>query len=217
MQRLIAAAVMVGLGFIGIEARAQQAATSVQLPTFSYFGVATTVSVPDRGGAYLGGVNRASGGMRQFGAPLLPFGNRSRGSSRGASGMSVSVWIHDHQAMDEALLAQPTPYRSALASPRQPDPWAQRLAAGEESTSGQAVASVEEIRRRQAAAAQTRATEAQNFFERGRKAEAEGKANVAKIYYQMVARRDSGTLKDEAIARLEALRGGAASVARREP
>ena len=52
---------------------------------------------------------------------------------------------------------------------------------------------------------QTRASEAVEFFERGERAEAEGKANVAKIYYQMAARRAEGELKDLVAAKLDAL------------
>ena len=51
----------------------------------------------------------------------------------------------------------------------------------------------------------TRAREAADFFQRGRKAEEAGKTGVAKIYYQMAARRDSGQLKAQIGLRLEAI------------
>ena len=68
-----------------------QVPATVQLPTYSFFSVGTSVSVPDRGSAYLGGVNRASTGSSEFGIPLRPFGNRSYGSQRSASSPSTAV------------------------------------------------------------------------------------------------------------------------------
>jgi len=195
-------------------ARAQQnRATSVQLPTYSFFSTSTTVSVPDRGSVYMGGINRARSGSRQFGAPLLPFGNRAMGSSRGAAGTRVSVWVHDFEAMDEALLNQPTAFNGYGKRPLAAEPWRRRLAESQDSSGAQSAPSVEDARQQRLAAQQTRANEALVFFERGQKAEEAGKANVAKIYYQMVARRADGELKDRALARLEAIRGNKASVA----
>src|SRR5207244_3656119 len=48
-------------------------AQTVQLPTFTFFSVGTTVSVPDQGAAFLGGVNRASQGRNEFGIPGMAF------------------------------------------------------------------------------------------------------------------------------------------------
>jgi len=45
--------------------------TTVQLPTFSFLSVATTVSVPDGGSVLLGGVKRLSEGRNEFGVPIL--------------------------------------------------------------------------------------------------------------------------------------------------
>jgi general secretion pathway protein D len=53
--------------------------TTVQLPTFSYVTVTTTVSVPDGGTVLLGGIKRLSEGRNEFGVPLLnklPYINR---------------------------------------------------------------------------------------------------------------------------------------------
>jgi general secretion pathway protein D len=53
--------------------------TTVQLPTFSFVSVTTTVSVPDGGTVLLGGVKRLSEGRNEFGVPLLskiPYINR---------------------------------------------------------------------------------------------------------------------------------------------
>jgi len=53
--------------------------TTVQLPSFAIFSVATTVSVPDGGTVLLGGIKRLSEGRNEFGVPLLskiPYVNR---------------------------------------------------------------------------------------------------------------------------------------------
>jgi general secretion pathway protein D len=53
--------------------------TTVQLPTFSFVTVTTTVSVPDGGTILLGGIKRLSEGRNEFGVPLLnklPYINR---------------------------------------------------------------------------------------------------------------------------------------------
>jgi len=175
----------------------------VQLPTYSFFSVGTSVSVPDRGSAYLGGVNRASTGSSEFGIPLRPFGNRSYGSQRSASNMSVSAFIHDFDALEESLLGQSASGfalqprgRTAAPSRLEPRP----------GFAPQPASSVSDLRRELAREQLTRDEEAASFFERGRAAEEAGKANVAKIYYQMAARRASGGLKDQIAARLESLR-----------
>jgi len=53
--------------------------TTVQLPTFSFVTVTTTVSVPDGGTILMGGIKRLSEGRNEFGVPLLnkiPYINR---------------------------------------------------------------------------------------------------------------------------------------------
>lgn len=85
----------------------------VQLPSYNFTTVGTTVSVPDGGAAYLGGIYRASEGSTTRGVPLIPFKNRAIGRSLGASTMSVTATIIDHAAMDEALLAEAAAKRAA--------------------------------------------------------------------------------------------------------
>lgn len=53
--------------------------TTVQLPTYSFISVTTTVSVPDGGTVLLGGIKRLSEGRNEFGVPMLnklPYVNR---------------------------------------------------------------------------------------------------------------------------------------------
>jgi len=191
----------------------------VQLPTFSQFSIGTTVSVPDRGSTYLGGIKRSADGRSTFGAPLLPgrpFLNTAIGSERSASSMHVNVWIHDFEAMDRYLLDQPSrggggglvttaPIGGGDDSQAGgPVDWASApkpSADGGESPLG----SVAEERQRRARKQTQAASEAERFFERGQVAEAEGKSSVAKIYYQMAARRATGPLKGKLTAKLEAI------------
>lgn len=85
-----------------------QAPTVVQLPTFHFFSISTTVSVPDGGDAFLGGIGLNSSGRVERGIPGLPsqpFTNVATGSSTGAAMASVHAEIQDLEAMDRAVLA----------------------------------------------------------------------------------------------------------------
>jgi hypothetical protein len=203
---------------------AQQPGSAVQLPTVSFFGGSTTVSVPDGGSALFGGVNRASSGRTQFGVPLAPFApfrNSAIGSNRGASNLRVTATIHDFEAMDAYLLGQgavggtaPPVGAAAMGKMLLPRGGAAgrswQLAAP---AAAVPAASVVQVQAQRAVAERSKADEAADFFARGQQAEADGKPNVAKIYYQMVARRDAGALAQLAADRLSALDSGAAQVA----
>jgi len=182
-----------------------QAPTTVQLPTFSFFTVQTTVSVPDSGGAYLGGLGRAADGSRTRG--FGPLKNRGLGSTRGASGMSVHAQIIDQHEMDQAILAEAAAKRGNSA--------AGLAGAAGEGSRGEAFESVAVIREQNIAAAAQNVREAAAYLAKARQAEAEGKLSVAKIYYQMVVRRDAGSLKEQAQGRLAAIGVKAAVVATR--
>jgi len=71
--------------------------TTVQLPTFSFVTVTTTVSVPDGGTVLLGGIKRLSEERREFGVPMLnklPYINRlfrNVGIGRETSSMMLMV------------------------------------------------------------------------------------------------------------------------------
>ena len=227
MNRILCLAAVGGL-FTGGEVFAQQqpvVPTTVQLPSFSFFSVNTTVSVPDSGGAYLGGVNRARDGSTTRG-----FGNRGIGSDRLASGVSVHATIIDHDELDKAVLAE----AAARRGPADPDvAKAEHLSRhvgrepGIAATSGRAIGpasvpgaapleeSVAAIRAHNKAAAEAQAGEAAKYFAQAQQAEADGKPAVARIYYQMAARRDDGQLKRAALARLAALAEKKISVAKR--
>ena len=132
--------------------------------------------------------------------------------------------------MDQALLNMPSPDGVAqsfrITSPAFPDvpatvaggsPQRNLALAGKWRAEPDAPPPVNDLAAEQAnrAARQaTRADEADSFFARGQQAEADGKPAVAKIYYQMAARRATGDLKQQAQARLDALSGRTTAVAK---
>ena len=77
------------------------------------------------------------------------------------------------------------------------------------SSAARAAPSVAEARRLHAAETASQNEEAMKYVELARGAEASGKPSVAKVYYQMAARRASGGLKAQILSRLEALQGHA--------
>lgn len=89
---------------LGVSAACADAQVVLQQPVVGVTGVQTVVSVPDGGSAYLGGVSRARDSRAAYG--LAPFGS-SRGRDLSRSAMDVRVTIHDFEAMDRRLLAQP--------------------------------------------------------------------------------------------------------------
>jgi hypothetical protein len=228
-MRFIIAAFVAGFLVLLTQTASSQ---TVQLPTFQFFSVSTTVSVPDNGGAFMGGINRAASGGNEFGVPGLAFPgfqNRSFGQEMSASNVWAHVTIHDFDAMDQAILNSPSPNDFAGTStsrwntnfdvpavPRavsafRPD--AVDLAGSwraERPVPATNVAAEEADRDARRA---TRSSEADNYFAHAQKAEADGKPNVAKIYYQMAMRRASGDFKQQVQARLDALNGRSSAVA----
>lgn len=191
---------------------AQAPATTVQLPTFSVFTVSTTVSVPDGGGVFLGGVNRAADGRVERGVPGVPFRNRSIGSTRSASGMHVSATIIDHKEMDEAILAEAAAKRGgAPLVADKPVTLASDVIAGSRGpgrdSAGSGDLSVAEIRRQQAAETGTQSAEGLAYLAKAEQAAKEGKAGLAKVYYRMAATRLTGNAAKQALDGAKALAG----------
>ena len=225
MQRLVVCVAVVGVLAVGSSARGQaQVPTTVQLPTFRFFTVQTSVSVPDGGGAYLGGMKNArdSSLTRGFG----PFRNRGIGSDRGAGGMSVHATIIDLKEMDDAILAEAAAGRPGAAAfdadAARAELLSRHVGKTFASTTARAASappplteSVAAIRAQNAAAAEARSAEAAQYFAKAELAETEGKPAVAKYYYQMVARRDQGQLQQQALERIAAIDGKSKSAANR--
>ena len=113
MSRCVTASMAGLILFVGLQSA--QAQIAVQQPVVGVFGVRTTVVVPDRGAALLGGVQSAASSRSQFG-PLRT--GYSLGLSRQSSTASVHVYIHDFQAMDEELLAAARPKPVSRIEPR---------------------------------------------------------------------------------------------------
>src|SRR5262245_49324472 len=97
---------------LGCFTTAAHAQTAVQLPSFSFTTVNTTVTVPDQGSALLGSVNRAREGSVSRGVPILGkvpfvnrgFNNRAIGRDVSALQMRVHATIINLDELDEAVL-----------------------------------------------------------------------------------------------------------------
>ena len=189
---------------------------TIQLPTFSYTTVSTSVLVPDRGSTSLGGFGGSSSGSNSLGLPggAGPlFRSRSIVRSSGASNISVHVTIIDHRLWDDAVMASVPRGRVSSADQRRADWLSANVACSEPlpayvsaSNSGSRIASLEDIRRRNEAITAQRVAEANDYFREGKRAEAEGKAGTARVYYQMASRRAEGPMLEEIKLRLAALR-----------
>jgi len=220
---VLAAILMPGLAWA--QGYGPQPATTVQLPTYNFFTVSTSVSVPDRGATYLGGVNRAASGRNEFGAPFLPK-NRSIGSTVSASGMQVSATIIDLTELDQQVLASGTTdlagpaiaahRNSGLAGPGVAGPGLvlppaadpkqlRELQQAQHSSAGQAASSLSAIRGQQALAAAEQQKEAGDLFQKGQAAEVAGKKSVALVYYRMALRRSSGDFHEIIQAHIQSL------------
>lgn len=211
MRTILAAA---AAGFISIACASSacgqgNAPTTVQLPTFSFFTVQTAVSVPDSGGAYLGGISRGYNSSTTRGLPfwsktpwLSPLAtSRGIGSGASAGGVSVHATIIDHEELDRAVLSEAAARRSA---PSETDLKAERLT--REARSDGPPASVAEIRRQQAAEDEARAEQAATLMAKAREMEAANKPGQARIYYRMASRHADAQLQQEIAQRLAALK-----------
>lgn len=155
-----------------ISANSAFAQIAVQQPVIENFSVGTTVSVPDRGSALLGGVGSAAS-SRTITGPLRS--GTSLGLTRQASTASVHVYIHDFEAMDAALLNSAEPAPASRIDPR----IARRLQPRE-----MAVVKSETS----AGPSESAIREAERLAEQ---AERRGKPAVAKLHWQRAAKHGS--------------------------
>ena len=102
-------------------------------------------------------------------------------------------------------LSKPQPQQAA--SKPQPILGGGGGSAGDNSSADRGDLSVADIRRQQASETSSEDAELASWLERARGAEAAGKANVAKIYYKMAARRATGEVKQQVIDKLRELSG----------
>lgn len=203
----------------------QLAAQAVQLPTYGQFGVSTTVSVPDQGSILLGGIRQGAEGSVSRGLPGLGplFRNRASGRSIGNSQVVLSATIIDHQELDEAVLAaaRQLPRREVsaaeLARQQRADFMTANITRGtvsslatiresrETETTRTTNPSIEQVQQASQLAMERRAREARDYLQKGRQAEADRKLGVAKIYYQMAARRADEPLRQQLLGRIQYL------------
>jgi hypothetical protein len=211
MRTLVVVAIpLTFLGWVTSAAAQNNAPTTVQLPTFSFFTVQTTVSVPDSGGAYLGGISRGYNSSNTRGLPfwsktpwLSPLG-ASRGIASGAStgGVSVHATIIDPRELSEAVLSE--------AAARRAPPSEAELKAGELTRNtrddGPPAGSIAAIRAQHAAEDRVRDERAAELVAKAREMEAANKPGQAKIYYRMALRHASDQLQQQIAQRLAALK-----------
>ncbi len=147
---------------------------TVQQPVVRSTSIGTTVSVPDRGSTFLGGVNSAESFRQSYG-PLRT--GTSRGYGLSAGSMSASVYIIDLQAMDEAILN---------SVPDSPVPPSMRTRNSSSS-----------LRNETARQAPSVAEKVANFERMARDAEAAGKTGVARLHWQMAAKYGSAVAQEK--------------------
>lgn len=177
---------------------------TVQQPAFGRFSVGTTVSVPDRGRALLGGVSRAGEGRKRYGF-FQP--GSSVGLFREHSGVSAGVYIHDLRAMDEWLLNQGRANRAGDGGrllTRNASHAYRQLTGGRAATQNLPSATTARSARVSRPAASSvfgGEDPASKFYNLGRRAEERGKLSLARLHYRMAAKHGS------ALARAKLSRG----------
>ena len=184
---------------------------TVQQPVVGFTSVNTTVSVPDSGGAYLGGVGQFADGERLVG----PFRPGSVGGSMHAhSGMSAHVWIHDPAEMDRRLLLGARTPAPPLADPYAENARRQLVRGSADASKWQAAAprpnrpAAQDRRVRESALA-----EGARHYQLGRRAEERGQPGVARLHYRAAERHGSIAAR-ERLAALDTPAAIAPSVAR---
>ncbi|HEV3136493.1 MAG TPA: hypothetical protein VGZ26_01290 [Pirellulales bacterium] len=197
-----------GIFLFALTFAASGSAQTIQLPSFTSFSVDTTVLVPDSGRAATAGTKRASSASSNFGG--FPK-QRAAGVNRQAAGMSVLAKIHDPFEVDTAFLQQAAA-RHATAND---DGAAARTApappsGGARLAGDPGLRSVAEIERQRTNKSVAQQHEAFALYEKGRQAQAVGKAGVAIVFFRSASHRATGTLKQEIDADLKALNASAA-------
>ncbi|MEO8496912.1 MAG: hypothetical protein ABI614_17715 [Planctomycetota bacterium] len=193
----------------------------VQLPTYQVFSVGTTVSIPDRGAAYLGGVTRGAWGSSSSGVPGLSqvpglnrlFTNRGIGSSVSSSHAYATATIIDHAEMDRMLLEEAAARRGEPVAASETDRRAAFLSAfvakrPTTSVADPAIADSEDagdFAARLAAAESEYEAEMAACLQRAEAAVAAGRLGAARCCYNVLIRRGSDEQKRFAAERLTAL------------
>jgi hypothetical protein len=119
-------------------------AQTVQLPTFEFFGAATTVVVPNQGEiAVVGHGGRM--GMRDRAA----LASSGRGGARAIRGIGISAVVHDLAELDRQVLAQAARMRPLVTAPSRSSASSARPKTSDPSSAARPEMSLREIRRLQ--------------------------------------------------------------------
>lgn len=182
--------------------QSSSAQISVQQPVVESIGVATTVTVPDRGAVHLGSLGIARDARIFFGPGngLFPRGS-TLSQERSHSGLSLHATIQDLSEMDRALLdkpagAPPLPFEKVLhgagpVSYQHGIEKAPRPSAPVSNFSG----SIADRKAYKASpllqAGRTAQRVSQRYLQQGIQAEKRGNRSLAKIYYRLAVRNGS--------------------------
>lgn len=216
---------LVSLGILSLCCWRPVVGQVLMLPTQRTFSASTSVLVPDRGMAHLGSISYAREGSVTRGIPGLAqlpmagrlFRNQAIGRELGHAGAAVTATIIDLRELDEQVLASArVPVLSAeeLQLARKADFLNRNVARqGTQSpplrarveTRPSNRSSVAEIRRQNQLATLQRQQEAAEYLQRARQLDSQGKVGVARIYYQMAARRITGSEQQVILDRLQTL------------
>ena len=171
--------------------------SNIQLPVFSGMNLRMKITVPDRGEASPASVNNtvtASQSLPIPGMNNVPGVNRltenqAFGLETAKSPSTVSAWIRDYAAMESALNAEEVAKANGGAAESAPP--VPGVAARDRSTSSATYGdeSLTSIRARQSQEDAKLEKEVSDLIAQGDAAKAAGKPGVAKIYYDMAARK----------------------------
>jgi hypothetical protein len=162
---------------------------TVQLPTFHYFGVQTTVVVPDRGSIPLGGVTYGGSTRTRFDRVGPNYGH---GQFNETLGLSMSATIIDHDEMDRTLLSEAARKRGAKFDVLG------RPVAEDQPMARQALAPVRIDQHRERVGGEV-------YLRRGREAEVKRQPELARVFYRRAAKLGNAVEKRTAEERLAAL------------
>lgn len=171
--------------FVGVAVSSQRChaqAVRIQQPIVQQFSAGTTLTIPDRGSALIGGYRSGAIRSRQTG----PFRRGSYYSqSFQSSTASVGVYIHDFEAMDRMLLNQGASVLRPASDPFSPHQhWQQQLLSPRDSD--KTASGLDRATAGSSARAETAAqSKAQRFYQLGQKAEEKyASPNIAILHYR---------------------------------
>jgi len=188
-----------------VASAASTLAQVVQLPTFQFTGVSTTVSVPDHGTASLGGNTTSFSGSNSRGllGPTGPlFNNRGLANGGTTTNFSITAQIHDMDAMDRALLGGMSAdefrrqVRNSPAGSGTP-----RLTLGPTNAAPRTttVTSASSYSEQEIAAQLKRQKQAEEQLVMGQAMAGRGKVSLAQSYYRMALNNANGELRDKVL------------------